>query len=623
MTGSCLLLEVNADAFFVNLGGAGAPLRSDRYGPPRQVPATAAASALPSHQPAYQKRPPLRNPKAYGSQPPPQQQVAAPTYQAGKPAAQKPLKPGKPHQQQQQQHYTKKPVYPSKTQQQAYPPRPLQQQKPVAPYGKPYQPQAARPLRPNNGLKLDYSGWTPIDFDDSLPGVGTANGLHQELPDVVTVDVAIANAPAAQTDDFPSTFPATLYSQPAPEPITAENPLPLPPPSLVALGPSRPVQVPSTYGAPVPAVPYIPSTADLPIYSSVPSASPKPVYSPPPTAQYQPSPSPAQYQPSPSPAQYQPSPSPAQYQPSTSPAQYQPPVLAASPQPPPALSQPPAYPIAPALAPSSLYGAPAAAPAQLPALYNAPAAPSKVPTISSLYNVPQREPTKAPVVLPAFTPAPTDDSLQSYGRSQQTYDTSFLGGRNFPIVSLLPSDSQEQQQEEEEEEKFISFTFGQEEPAQYQNTADAASLAQDVASGSVYVQQQQQQQQLANDLNDELYYIYYQDPDQDPNFGAKNKPVRAAAATTAAAAPAETLDASSVVQRTELRAVAPAPDLPLYDYEEGLGEVQRDVREEEQEEVEEHQSQPVVASYRPLSGTSSVSFNLNVGGKSSGFSYNL
>ena len=73
----------------------------------------------------------------------------------------------------------------------------------------------------------------------------------------------------------------------------------------------------------------------------------------------------------------------------------------------------------------------------------------------------------------------------------------------------------------------------------------------------------------------------------------------------------------------ELRAVAPAPDLPLYDYEEGLGEVQRDVREEEQEEVEEHQSQPVVASYRPLSGTSSVSFNLNVGGKSSGFSYNL
>jgi hypothetical protein len=214
----------------------------------------------------------------------------------------------------------------------------------------------------------------------------------------------------------------------------------------------------------------------------------------------------------------------------------------------------------------------------------------------------------------------------SYGRSaskpSSSYDTSFLGGgQNFPIVSLLPAESQQVA----DEEQFISFTYGQgagggAAPGQYQNTLDSSRLAQDVSSGSVYVQQQQgQQQQLSNDLNDELYYIYYQDPDQDPNFGAKAKPVRAA----------ETLDASAVVQGKPLAAVAPAPDLPLYDYEEALGEAPREAREEP-----EYQPPPppppaavlpatAAAKYRPLSGTSSVTFNLNVGGRSSGFSYNL
>lgn len=40
-------------------------------------------------------------------------------------------------------------------------------------------------------------------------------------------------------------------------------------------------------------------------------------------------------------------------------------------------------------------------------------------------------------------------------------------------------------------------------PVQYQNTGDPTSLAEEVSSGSVYVQQDQ-------GLNDELYYIYYQ-----------------------------------------------------------------------------------------------------------------
>jgi len=128
------------------------------------------------------------------------------------------------------------------------------------------------------------------------------------------------------------------------------------------------------------------------------------------------------------------------------------------------------------------------------------------------------------------------------------------------------------------------------------------------------VQQQQQQQQLSNDLNDELYYIYYQDPDQDPNFGAKNKPVRAV----------ETLHASAVVAGGKPSAVAPAPDLPLYDYEAALGEAPREVREEpEYEQPPPAVVVPAAARYRPLSGTSSVTFNLNVGGRSSGFSYNL
>jgi hypothetical protein len=225
--------------------------------------------------------------------------------------------------------------------------------------------------------------------------------------------------------------------------------------------------------------------------------------------------------------------------------------------------------------------------------------------------------------LPAFTPAPSEDSLDSYGRSQQqksspSYDTSFLGGgsRNFPIVSLLPAESQNL----EEEETFISFASGPEgslPASEYQNTGDSANLARDVASGSVYVQQQQQQQ-LANDLNDELYYIYYQDPDQDPNFGAKNKPVRAV----------ETLDAASIVQEQPAAAVAPAPDLPLYDYDEAaLGEMVREAREQPEVAQEQPDSAPykqqLAANYRPLAGTSSVSFNLNVGGRSSGFSYNL
>lgn len=208
-----------------------------------------------------------------------------------------------------------------------------------------------------------------------------------------------------------------------------------------------------------------------------------------------------------------------------------------------------------------------------------------------MYNVPSAEPTKAPVVLPAYTPAPQDD-LESYGghdSNPPSYDPTSFGDEEFPIVSLLTGDS-----DIPEDEKYVSFTFGSE-PGQYQATADSSDLAQEVGSGSVYVQNPGLD-------NDELYYIYYQDPDQDPNYGT-----RVDAKRSAAPGPSATPEAGA--------AAAPARDIPLYDYEDADIEYLRDTREQPAEEY--------FGNYQNIGGHSSVSVNFNVGGKASGFSYNL
>jgi len=112
----------------------------------------------------------------------------------------------------------------------------------------------------------------------------------------------------------------------------------------------------------------------------------------------------------------------------------------------------------------------------------------------------------------------------------------------------------------------------------------------------VYVQQDQ-------GLNDELYYIYYQDPDQDPNYGSKVKK----------SASSEGL-VLSTLQSSHLNAGAPASDIPLYDYDDLDLEYLRDARDQDQTQY---------SNYHNIGGQSSVSVNFSHSGKNSGFSYQL
>ena len=125
-------------------------------------------------------------------------------------------------------------------------------------------PPAPRPADPGANVKLDYGGWTAIGFDDSLPGQRSKTA--ENPPQIVTLDTAIASAPAAQSDDLILYSEASAPSQPAP---VYESPAPAPSyqpaqPAKTAYQPApKKYQASSTFGTAVPAVPYIPSTADV------------------------------------------------------------------------------------------------------------------------------------------------------------------------------------------------------------------------------------------------------------------------------------------------------------------------------------------------------------------------
>jgi len=389
----------------------------------------------------------------------------------------------------------------------------------------------------------------------------------------------------------------------------------------------------SSYGSPVPAVPYIPSTADNSVKSSpayvTSNNAPQPTYqvleannpavapkyeAPKPkfqTPQYLPRPAvpkplykstpapPPKYEPAPAIApKYEPEPAPQYEQPAAAP-RYE---LSPAPA--------PAYEAAPAVSQES-------SPA-LPPVYEAP----------SYQTVVTAKPD--PVILPAFTPAPTPFSSDpAYNQPQELYGNNQFGGEEFPIVALITAES-----DVPEHEKFVSFSIGGTDnagspdsvapPGEYQATKDNTRLAKDVSSGSVYVQQAEAE----SGKTDELYYIYYQDPELDPSYGVKIQTEREAKFISA---PASTLDAPGP-------GPAPGLDIPLYDYDEAAAaETFRSERDQPSyaESYTNHRSarQPVGYEFDPepsnpfyktsSKSSSSVSFNLNVGGKTSGFSYSL
>ena len=409
--------------------------------------------------------------------------------------------------------------------------------------------------------------------------------------DLVTLDVAIANAPAAQPDDYS----APHHSNSPPPPIITDQPsAPIgnsySPPATNSYSPpasnsysapikNNPVKITSSYGAPVPAVPYIQSTAEQaasiskpkyrpnkPTYKK-PTYNPKPSYKPvtsQPKPQYVPfkaepavptkynkptynvpAPSPKYNAPAPAP-QYNapapvaptynaPAPAPQYSAPAPAPApQYSAPAPAPAPQysapaPAPQYSAPAAPPAYQAPSRPSTYSAPAPvpqysapavppayeapAPAQPTGLYNAPNTtpkPSYLPPKSS-YSLPQSksiksapsiniiksEPTKAPVILPNYTPAPP---------SYQSYDPLSFGDEEFPIISLITGESNLP-----EEDKYVSFTIGSESNNQPQYES-SNSLSET-------------ESEIEDPLQDELYYIYYQDPvneEEKAGYGKRN-----------------------------------------------------------------------------------------------------
>ena len=88
------------------------------------------------------------------------------------------------------------------------------------------------------------------------------------------------------------------------------------------------------------------------------------------------------------------------------------------------------------------------------------------------------------------------------------------------------------------------------------------------------------------DNSDELYYIYYQDPELDPSYGVKIQSERAA----------KFLGLDGL-------------DIPLYDYD----------------EAQNYRPERDQAAFGPvnLQSSSSVSFKQNINGNKSGFSYSL
>jgi hypothetical protein len=213
--------------------------------------------------------------------------------------------------------------------------------------------------------------------------------------------------------------------------------------------------------------------------------------------------------------------------------------------------------------------------------------------------------TKRPevVVLPAYTPAPP-----VYSNSQESPTN------QYPIVAIITADS-----DVPEEQKYVSFSIGGADnggspdslpsPGEYQATGDNTRLAKDVSG--VYVQPATEQQ-------DELYYIYYQDPELDPSYGVKIQNTR-----------------STQESEAPLQNSAPLQDLPIYDYDEAREPESFRRIERNQPSYRTARQQPDFratsrygtdfgdSSSSSASSRSSVSFTTSVGGRSSGFSYQL
>ena len=172
--------------------------------------------------------------------------------------------------------------------------------------------------------------------------------------------------------------------------------------------------------------------------------------------------------------------------------------------------------------------------------------------------VPPKYEEPAGAVLPAHVPS----HHGQHGHNSVDND-------KYPIVALITADS-----DVPDNEKFVQFSINGGSPDSLPVSDTIINLdsntrnAKDVAKES-----------------DELYYIYYQDPELDPSFGAKIQTER---------------DASNYLGVEGL-------DIPLYDYDEAT------------DHFRQERDQPTFGA----KSSSSVSFKQNIGGQRSQFSYNL
>ena len=142
-----------------------------------------------------------------------------------------------------------------------------------------------------------------------------------------------------------------------------------------------------------------------------------------------------------------------------------------------------------------------------------------------------------------------------------------VDNEKYPIVALITADS-----DVPENEKYVQFSINGGSPD------SLPAIDDDIKPNT------RQPKEVAKDVtkeSDELYYIYYQDPELDPSFGVKIQSER----------------------DTKYLGL----DIPLYDYDEAA-DVYRSER-----------SQPSFGA----KSSSSVSFKQNVGGKKSAFTYQL
>ena len=388
----------------------------------------------------------------------------------------------------------------------------------------------AQPLRSDPGalMKLDFGGWKPINFDEELPSK-LKRGI--KISDLKTVSDS-ANSGKIVTIDSAIARAPKAESDPKPQ-VSAPAASVQPPVSHHSPSVSQVshIRIPST--ADHSNIIYVDSSND-PIYNLLdannPAVAPKYEVAKPvfQSPQYIPRPAvPSK---------------PIQPQP-------QKPAVAPRYQPQPAApARPPPYDPNPAPALPPPYEAPASSVSYEPASFlqsSAPLTPASAPAYEPeqvAYPVVSQLPRKAP------SPAPDTDK--------------------YPVVALITADS-----DVPEEEKFVQFSI---------NGGSLPALPESQPST-------RQPKDVANE-SDELYYIYYQDPALDPDFGVKSE--------------RDERDA-----RQQKHVGLDGLDIPLYDYEELTEDLFRTERD-----------QP---SYGGRTGSSRVSFRQNVGGKKSGFTYKL